>query len=146
MYGGKKRDGYTYWKRSWHKWLILAAAILQLLCLWMNVREYREYAAAGILSASAWAVYAAQKIWQCALNGVMAACFSGVFLIGMFAQSQRAARLAEGVLLLLLAAACGGAGMALHLFSRSGKGLLWVLILLIALGGAAYDLWQYRKK
>jgi len=146
MRGEEKQEGFSYWKRPWHKWLILAAAVLQLLCLWMNIQEYHSISAAGILSASQWADYAASKIWQCAMNGVMLTCFFGTFLIGVFVQSQRAARLAEGVLLLLLSFAWGAAGFALHLFSPDLRGLFGVLILLIAFGGAVYDLWRCRKK
>ncbi len=142
----EKRDGFSYWKRPWYKWLILATAILQLLCLWMNIREYHRIFTAGILSASEWAGYAASKKWQCAINGVLSSCFLGTFLIGIFAQSQRAARLAESVLLLLLSLAWGAAGFVLHLFTPSMKGLFWVLILLIAFGGAVHGFWQYRKK
>lgn len=60
-----KRDGFTYWKRPWHKWVILVAALLQLLCLWMNLQEYNRISDAGFLSASEWADYAAQKGLQC---------------------------------------------------------------------------------
>ena len=90
-------NGFTYWKRPWYQWLILAAAILQLLCLWMNLQEYHDLSAVGILTGSAWADYAAQKRSQCALNGLLAACFSGHFLIGICAHSPKAARLAEGI-------------------------------------------------
>lgn len=138
-------NGFTYWKRPWYQWLILAAAILQLLCLWMNLQEYRDLSAAGILSDHAWTGYASQRRLQCALNGVMAACFSGHFLIGILARSQRAARLAEGIFLLLLALAWGAAGLALQLFSPNGKGALCVLILVSALAGAVYSLLRCRK-
>ncbi len=146
MNGTEKQDEFTYWKRSWHKWLILAVAIIQLLCLWMNIQEYNRIFTVGILSTSEWADYAASKNWQCAINGVMAGCFLGTFLIGIFAKSQRTARLAEGVLLLFLFFVCGTIGFTLHLFSLSGKGLVWILILLIAFGGAIHNFWQYRKE
>ena len=138
-------NGFTYWKRPWYQWLILTAAILQLLCLWMNLQEYHDLSAAGILTGSAWADYAAQKRSQCALNGLLAACFSGHFLIGICAHSPKAARLAEGIFLLLLALAWGAAGLALQLFSRNGKGALAVLILASALTGAVYSLLKFRK-
>lgn len=145
MRGGENQDGFSFWKRPWHKWLILAAAILQLLCLWMNMREYSDISAAGILSDSEWADYAASKIWECAMNGLLLSCFSGTFLIGIFVQSQRAAWLAEGVYLLLLSFAWGLTGFALHLFSPDRKGLFVVSILLIAVGGAVHSFYQYRK-
>jgi len=146
MRGEESQNEFSYWKRPWHKWLILAAAILQLLGFWMNLREYHDISAAGILSASGWAEYAAAKMWQCAMSGILFICFSGMFLTGLFVRSQRAAHLAEGVLLLLLFFAWGTAGLALHLFSPGAKRLFGVLILFIALGGAVHSFWKYGKK
>ena len=60
----KTDNGFTYWNRPWQKWAVLTAAVLQLLCLWMNIREYNSISAAGILSASQWAEYAAQKAFD----------------------------------------------------------------------------------
>lgn len=139
------RPEFTYWKRPWHKWLVLAAALLQLLCLWMNIQECNDISKAGILSASEWADYVAQKNWQCAINGMMAACCLGTFFVGLFVRSQKEARLIDGLLLLFLALAWGVTGVALQLISLSGKGLFWLLILLIAFGGAAHSLLQYYK-
>ena len=137
---------FTYWKRPWHKWIILAAAILQLLCLWMNLREYNDIAAVGILNASEWASFAVQKIFQCALNGITAACFFGFFLIGILVHSQKALRLAEGILLLFLAFAWGATGLSLQLFSLHGKGLFSIILFILMLAGAAYGFLQWRKK
>lgn len=106
----RQSESFRYWKRPRHKWFVLTAAILQLLCLWMNAQEYQKIAKAGILSASEWARFAAQKILQCGFNSLTAAIFLGIFLIGALARSQRAARLAEGWLMLGLAAAWGGHG------------------------------------
>ena len=68
-----KSENFTYWKRPWHPWLILAAGILQLLCLWMNVREYGNVSGAGVLSDLEWERYAAQKGLQCVCNAPGAA-------------------------------------------------------------------------
>jgi len=140
------KDEFVYWKRPGYKWVVLAAAVLQILCLWMNVREYNRIFAAGILSASEWEAYAASKIWQCALNGLLVYCFAGSFMIGMFVKSRREARMAETVFSLILALAWGAAGFLLHLFSASAKGAVWALILLIAIGGAVYNFWLGQKE
>ena len=103
----RQSDNFTYWKRPWHKWIVLAAALVQLLCLWTNIQEYRFVSGTEIFSSSGWARYAVQQGLQCALNGMMAAAFLGIFLIGIWTRSQRAARLAEGLLLLFLALAWG---------------------------------------
>ena len=137
---------FTYWKHSWHKWGILVAAILQLLALWMNIREYSNISRIGILSTVEWTSYASQKYWQCAINIVLIICFLGTFLIGAFARSRKGARLGEAFLLLLLAFAWRMAGFVLHPLSSSGKGLFWIFILFMAFGGAAHAFLQYRKK
>ncbi|MCI8608777.1 MAG: hypothetical protein HFE73_03940 [Firmicutes bacterium] len=137
----KKDASYTYWKRPWHKWAILLAALSQFLCLLMNIQEYNDISAAGIFSASEWTVYASQKTFQCAINGMAAACFSGILLIGSLARSKRATQLAEGLLLLILGLTWGAAGFALHLNSK----VLWLVILLLAFGGAFYDFYTYKK-
>ena len=118
------RTNYAYWKRPWHKWIVFAAALIQLWPLWQNIREYHSISNMGILSASEWTTYALQKNWQCALNGFL---------------------FANGLLLLLLSLAWGAAGIVLHLLSSPGKALQWSFILLIGLGGAVYSLSSYRK-
>ena len=112
----------------------------------MNIQEYNNLSKVGIFSASEWASYISQKNWQCAINGVLAVCFLGAFLIGVFARNQKEARLIERLFLLFLALAWGIIGFMLHLISLSAKGLFWILILLIAFGGAIYNLLQYRKE
>lgn len=146
MNNGGKNPDFCYWKRPWQKWLILAMAILQFLFLWMKIREQRKIFAAGIFSGPAWEHYVAQNNFQCAVHGLMAACFLGVFLIRILARSQRKARLAEGLFLLLLVLVCGAAGFALRLASLDGSKILWPFLLLLTFGAGVYDLWKYRKQ
>lgn len=142
----KKRSELTYWKRPWHKWAILIAALAQLLCLWMNIQEYNQISKTGFLTASEWTNYVSQKNWQCSISGLLIACFLGIFLIGIFARSPQMAKLLETLLLLLVTLAWGVTGFTLHLFSSCSKGTFWSLILLIAFGGTVHNLLQYRKK
>ena len=72
---------FSYWKRPWHKWLILAAAVLQLLNLWLNLRQYRQVVAAGVFSAAEMASYAHDTALRCAFSGLLAACFFAVLSI-----------------------------------------------------------------
>lgn len=146
MYNRNECNGFTYWKRPWHKWLVLAAGVMQLICLWMNIREYQEIAAAGIFSAAELANIASSKYLQCALNGLLAGIFFGTILIGMCVRSKRESRRAEGILFLVLSVVWGTAGAILHTFSLSGRGISWVLILLLMLGGTVYGLWGCWRK
>lgn len=144
MQSGKQTDGFSYWKRPWHKWVVLSAALLQLLCLWVNIREYKGVSGAGILSDFEWARYTAQKSLQFALNGLSAAGFLGIFSIGAAVRSQQAAWLAEGLLLLCMALVWAAAGVTLPLAVKSKSWIVWGLFLLLALGGV-YSLWKSRK-
>ena len=137
-----RQKQFSYWKRPWGKWFALAGGILELLALWLNIREYNRIAAAGIFSPAAWTDYADGKIHLCVSNGILAALFLGSFLIGNLAQSQRSARRADGLLLLFLTPV---AGIALCLSSTEGSVVFWAVIMLACLGGAAYSFWKYRK-
>jgi len=141
----EKQDNFTFWKRPWYKWVVLAAAILQLLDLLINIYEYVKISAIGILSPSEWADYAPSQIWQCAMNGVLIICFWGVFFIGVFAKSQKSAWLAESVVLFILSFACLTSGFPLHLFSLSFKGFCWLFILLLSFAEAVRYFLKYKK-
>lgn len=136
---------YSYWKWSWAKWLVLAAGLLELVQLGMNIREYHDLSGAGIFSGQAWTAYAAQVKRQCVLEGSVAACFFGTFLIGALCRSRKQARLAECVLLLALALVWTAALIALRPASGADRGL-GALVLCAAAGGAGYSFWQYRRE
>ena len=138
-------EKFTYWKRPWHKWLTLAVAVLQLLSLCLNLEEYRQIISAGFLSASVLDDYTTQRCSQLVTSGLLAATFFGEFLVGSIVRSQKARLLGESLLLLAIGAMWGLASAALHLFSLRATGLFCWLILLLALGGAAYNFWRYRK-
>lgn len=146
MHNVGKNPDCRYWRRPWHKWIILTVEILQLLFLWMEIREREELFTAGIFSAPTWESYAARSNFSCAVHGLTAALFLGVFLIGLLARSRRSARLAEGLLLLLLALAWGTAGATLGLASQDEGKLLWAFFLLLTLGAGVYGLWKCRKQ
>lgn len=146
MQKGEAVESFSYWKRPYHKWVILAAAILQFLCLWINIRKFRDVTQAGIFSAAEWENYTAQKGLQCAINGLTAAAFLGSFLIGVLARSRKAARLAEGMLLLCLALFWGAGGLVFHLAVAGSGRVIWILLLLSALGGSVYSFSRSRGK
>lgn len=138
-------DTFTYWKRPWHKWVILGTAALQLLCLWTNWQDYRNSQTEELLSIPIRAIYAAQQRLSCACSGLLAAVFLGHFLIGCLARSQRTARLAEAVLYPMLTLAWGVAGIVLDLTTNKTTLFFWCLILLAAIFSSFYALHQYRK-
>lgn len=139
-------ENFSYWKRAWQKWFVLAAGILQAISLSLTIQEYAAMAKIKdrIFSPVAWDSYALQQGFQCALNGVTAALFLGNFFIGMFARKQKVARVAEGVLLLVLTLIWGTMAVLLPIASHGGIKFLWLFILLTSLSGSVYAFWRSR--
>ena len=109
---------YSYWKRPWYKWLTLAAGLVQLPSLWINLRNLPTDPELRL---------------QCALNILLAVCFLGEFLIGTLSRSAKAAHLAESILFLFSALLWSISCAALHLFGLNITGFLAVLLLILAL-------------
>ena len=94
---------FTYWKKPWLKWVVLAAAIGQGLLLYEKIREYQFVVEAGIFSEEELLQYMAQQRFSCLISGVAILGFLGIFLIGSIAKSKRGARLVEALLLIAMA-------------------------------------------
>lgn len=114
----------------------MIGALIQLLCLWMNLRARETISRAGVLSAAQWEEFAAQVHLRCALSGLCAAAFLGSFLIGTLAKSRRAARLGEAALLLLLG--LGSACFILLPASSAGAMVLGGVLVLLCLAAGVY--------
>lgn len=123
-------EHFSYWKRPRLRWLWAGVALMQLGLLWHNVQEYLWVRDAGIFSAEAWQEYAADVWLRCALNGLCAALFGGVLLVGALARSRRAARWGERALLLGIALAWGVTGLLSPPGNEPVWGVLFVLLLL----------------
>lgn len=135
--------GYTFWKRPWGKWCVLAGAVLQLAAMEMKLREYRTVVDSGVFSEQVRAEYIAGTRLSLACSGLLAAMLLGAFCIGCLAHSKRQARLAESVLFLVLAAAWAGAYFLLGMHTR---GLIWAFFLVMLLGSGGYSFWEWKKE
>ena len=140
----KKHEQFSFWKYPWQKWLALAAALPQILCLWWNILEYKKMSRVGIFGASELAAYALERNWSCALNGLLIVCLLGTLLVGALARSRRIAWLMECLFLLILAFVWGTVCFAFRLFPSNTR-VPAVFLLLLFLGGAGYNLWKYHK-
>ena len=138
-------SAFSYWKRPWHRWVILVVGILQLVALWLHIQEYRNLADVQerVFSAAEWEQIAAQQLMQCSISALLAAVFFSVFIIGHFSRSKRSARLADGILCVVLGLAWGAAGLLLPMRYSTGDTVIWLVILLLALGGGAGALWWH---
>ena len=136
-------ENFTYWKRPWAKWCVLAGAVLQLAAMEMKLREYRTVVDSGVFSEQVRAEYIAGTRLSLACSGLLAAMLLGAFCIGCLARSKRQARLAESVLFLVLAAAWAGAYFLLGMHTR---GVIWAFFLVMLLGSGGYSFWEWKKE
>lgn len=136
-------ENFTFWKRPWGKWCVLAGAVLQLAAMEMKLREYRTVVDSGVFSEQVRAEYIAGTRLSLACSGLLAAMLLGAFCIGCLARGKRQARLAESVLFLVLAAAWAGAYFLLGMHTR---GLIWAFFLVMLLGSGGYSFWEWKKE
>lgn len=143
----QKTRSYTYWKKPWAKWCVLAAGLLQLLALWINLNDYRQVSSVWdqIMSEDAWKSYASQTILSCSIKAFTAALFFGILIVGGAARSEKAARRGEGITLLLWAVLWGAARLCFPQLWYSGQKLFWWLLFITALVGGILSLCKSRK-
>lgn len=143
-----ENKSFAFWKRPWHRWLILAAAAVQLLACGVGVATYLDIADAGprIMSAEEWAEYSAGMALSCSAQALCAASFFSMFLIGALAKRSSAANKAAGILLLIVALCWGLGGLAFGLATSKTRLFFWLLVLAVALIGGLYSLRKSRKE
>lgn len=143
----EQSEKFSYWKRPWQKWLVFIGGTSQIIALFLNIQEYNKIAIVKdkLFSAVEWESYTRQQSFQGALYGFIAAIFLGYFLIGSFSQSNKAAYIAEGLLLLILAVSWGFVGFILQLASVHGIIIIWGLLLLLTFYGSVYAFCKSRK-
>lgn len=115
-----QNDTFTYWKKPWHKWITFIAAVLQTIALSLEIRDFREIGRAGIrdklFSPTGWESYVAEQYFHFAISISLICMFFGIFFIGLFARSKKAAGISEGILLLSIGLLLGIVGVVLPVF------------------------------
>lgn len=127
----KETDKFTYWKYPWCQWLVLGAAFLQIVALWLKLWEFRAVLAAGIYTSGPLVLYIMEQKFGFLCHSVAGLLLLGLFLIGNFIHSRREARRTEAMLLLIAAVSLSAGLYAWHEAIRG----LWVWGILLA---AAY--------
>ena len=139
MTNQENNSTYQFWKKPWHKWVILGVGLLQLWNLWLQLSEYREVYP-NILTEATQEAYLAQFHFQCMVSVLMAVILLGTFVVGILVRNKKQEYLGTGFLLLGIAAGLAAAGGKL-VFSQTGR-IFWLVFLMISVGGG---LWSLRK-
>ncbi len=142
-------ESYTYWKKPWHKWLVLGAAILQTAVLWRRIDDFRTISRVEIrtelFSQAQWESYVTQQQFQFALSSMIIAIFLACFLIGSFVHSKKAADFATGILLIIFSLLWCMLGFLIPIFTQHAMTISWVVLFVAALGGGIYTIGKSRK-
>lgn len=142
----RNENTYSYWKYPRHKWMVLTAAVVQLLLMAANLQNYqRLYTLRDFFGPDELDGRAESTLILALLSGLVAAMCLGELLIGALARGREDALWGKGLLLALIAGAWGVLGLALHLFSLSGWGLIALLMLALMLGCAGYSFWRAMR-
>jgi len=137
---------FSYWKKPWHKHILLLMVILEVIQLISGITDLRELKEAAVFSTEFMAEYELTQKARFALDGSMAAVFLAMLVIGETARSKASARLAEGIALTVWAVVWIAAGTVLGLFDlNAGIGVFGWVIALIALAGAAHSYWSWFR-
>ena len=140
---------YTYCKRPWHKWMVLGGAILQMIVLWWEIDDYRTISKVEIrtelFSQSQWERYATQQHFQFALSSMIIAIFLACFFIGFFVHSKKTADFTVGILLIIFSLLWCMIGFLIPIFTQRAMTILWVVLLIMSLGGGIHTIWKSRR-
>lgn len=140
-------EPFSYWKKPWHKWMVLGGAVLQMVALWLRIQDfigvYQHKAA--LFSLSKWENYAHHQLMQFTLSGLLIIIFLGCFIIGFFARSNKSVHTSTGILLLFVTLVWGLAGFLMNAASQTSTMVLWGAILLVSLIGSIHALWESRR-
>lgn len=136
-------------KSPWHKWIAFIAAALQTITLSLEIRDFREVSRTGIrdklFSPTGWESYVAEQYFHFAISISLICMFFGIFFIGLFARSKKAAGISEGILLLSIGLLLGIVGVVLPVFSDQANTILWLFLLIILFCGGIWSLWKNRR-
>ena len=138
-------DNYVGWKKSWHKWVVLTAGIVQLISFFVDVNEYREIANSGIFSDTAWEMYAMLKREQFSIKLLSAICLLIVFVIGIFAKDKITLKRAEIFALLSILIIWVVIGICFQLVSYDHSQILFGTFCLLIGGALAFILLKKRN-
>ena len=147
MKNSKASEPFTYWKRPWGRWIVLAAAAAQLICLWQSISDYQTISELGdsIFSADAFEKWKTEQLFQCSLYGIATVIFLGAFLIGTLSHSKRTATMAEGFLLFLIGISWLMTGLIFDFVSLKNWKILWLLVIGCMVAVGIYCIWESRR-
>ncbi len=138
---------FTYWRKPWHKWIVLALVVIEIVCVLHLWDEYRFVCdnATKLFAEEAFKAYQINQIFTMLLFSLCAFTFFACFVVGMFAKTRKAARLSEGVFFAVMAIAWIAASFVVPFIVPGGPRFRWGMLLVVLIGAAVYSYMESRK-
>ena len=80
---------FSYWKKPWHKWMVLAVGAMQLPLLYTKIQDYKKIIKADIFSPQELSQYIMQQKFSCMVTILAAVCFFVTFLSVHFLKAKK---------------------------------------------------------
>ena len=137
-------EQFTFWKRPWEKWIVLLAAAVHFICLWINISDYQEFYGVmeQIFSTNEFEKWKTEKLYQCSIYGIATVIFLGEFLIGTLSHRNRTAEMAGGLFLLIVGISWLIIGFILGFGSLDNGKVFWFLLNSCMIVIGMYFVWK----
>ena len=129
-------------KPTWLRWLMLAVALGLCWTVWSEMQEYARLGEQAIFSETEWTELLSGRGFVWVVRGIMIFLFLYQFIVWNRSGHGRTGALWDGIALSLLALLWIG---LYWLLIPGGMRAVWLLFLVLLLGGAGWFWWKYFK-
>lgn len=132
-------------EKNWHKWVVLAAGIIQLTGFFIDINEYREIANAGIFSDTAWEMYSMLSREKLSIKLLSAVCLLIVFILFSFIKDKSTLKRAELIALIVVLIVWIVIGICFQLMSYAHSRIIFSAFCLLIGAAIIYKLIKRKK-
>lgn len=133
-------------RKPWHRWVLLAAAAIELWSIWYGIQEYQRISSLQIFAVESFTVWASSNHLQRLLFGSLAATCLFYFFTWNVPPQSRHMYLLECIWVGLLIVAWIASLWLLPFHALPYKGqILWGIAALLLASLPGYSIWQYFK-
>lgn len=144
-----QNNEFVYWKKTWHRWMVLGAVVLQVIALYLKIHDFQQISRPEIrnqiFSQVGWETYAANQYFQYALIIMTICIFLYSFIIGFFVHSKKTLNVSMSILWIIVTLLWGIVGFAIPVFGNKTNMIIWLFILLISFAATVFSIRESRR-
>lgn len=144
-----QNNEFVYWKKPWHRWMVLGAVVLQAIALYLKIQDFQKISRPEIrnqiFSQLGWETYVADQHFQFALSIMMICIFLYSFIIGFFVHSKKTLDVSMSILWIIVTLFWGIVGFVIPVFGDKTNMTIWLIILLISFVATIFSIRGSRR-